>query len=108
MKILKGDQVKILIGKDNGRIGQVLACFPKKGKILVKGLNMFKKHLKASKNQSGGIIEKEASIFVSKLALVCPNCQKTTRVAYKIDKSGQKYRLCKKCNSLITSSPAKA
>jgi large subunit ribosomal protein L24 len=107
MKILKGDQVKMLIGKDKGRTGQVIACFPKKGKILVKGLNIFKKHLKASQNQSGGIVEKEASVYVSKLALICPNCQKTTRVAYKIDKSGQKYRLCKKCNSLINSTSAK-
>ena len=108
MKILKGDQVKVLLGKDKGRTGQVYLCFPKKGQVLVKGLNIFKKHLKASQNQAGGIVEKEAPIFVSKLALICPNCQKTTRVAYKIDKSGQKYRLCKKCNSLINSSSVKA
>lgn len=101
MKIIKGDQVKILIGKDKGRSGQVLVCIPKKNKVVVKGLNMFKKHVKASQNQSGGIIEREVPLQVSKVALICPNCKKATRVGYKIDKSGQKYRICKKCQSII-------
>jgi len=101
MKIIKGDQVMILLGKDKGRQGQVIACFPKKQKVIVKGLNLFKKHIKASQNQSGGIIEKEAPLYLSKVILICPNCHKNTRVAYKIDQSGQKYRLCKKCQTII-------
>ncbi len=101
MKVIKGDQVKVLIGKDKGRDGQVVICLPKKNKIVVKGLNMFKKHVKASQNQSGGIIEREAPLHVSKVALICPNCKKATRVGYRIDKSGQKYRICKKCHSII-------
>jgi len=101
MKIIKGDQVKVLIGKDKGRSGQVVVCLPRKNKIVVKGLNMFKKHIKATQNQSGGIVEREAPLQVSKVALVCPNCKKTTRVGYQVDKSGQKYRICKKCHSII-------
>ena len=101
MKIIKGDQVKLLIGKDKGRDGQVVVCLPKKNKVVIKGLNMFKKHVKASQNQSGGIVEREVPLHVSKVALICPNCKKTTRVGYQIDKSGQKYRICKKCNSII-------
>ena len=101
MKIIKGDQVKILLGKDKGRTGQVMACFPKKRKVLVSGLNLFKKHIKASENQSGGIIEKEFPLAVSKVILICPNCQKPTRVGYRIDQSGSKYRICKKCQTII-------
>jgi large subunit ribosomal protein L24 len=101
MKILKGDTVKVLIGKDKGRSGSVITGFPKKNTVTVKGLNMFKKHIKASQGKPGSIIEKERSLAVSKVILVCPNCQKTTRVGYEIDKSGDKYRICKKCKTII-------
>lgn len=107
MKIIKSDKVKILIGKDKGRIGEVIRCFPKSNQIVVKGINLYKKHLKATKEQKGGIVEKERPLQVSKVILVCPNCQKTTRVSYQIDKSGQKYRLCKKCHSLLNAKAVK-
>lgn len=102
MKIIKGDNVQVLIGKDRGRQGEVLKAFPKNETLLVKGLNLFKKHVKATQNQKGGIIEKERSIAVSKVSLVCPNCKKTARVSYQIDKTGDKYRVCSKCKSIIT------
>ena len=102
MKILKGDTVKISIGKDKGRTGEVTKSLPKKGKIVVKGLNTFKKHIKASQGNPGSIIERERSIWVSKVALICPSCKKAVRVGYQIDKSGEKYRICKKCKSIIT------
>ncbi len=101
MKILTGDTVTVLLGKDKGRQGQVLVCFPKKNKLVVKGLNIFKKHVKSSQNQPGGIIEKERPLLASKVALICPQCKKTTRVGFKLDKSGQKYRICKKCQAII-------
>ena len=107
MKIIAGDQVKILLGKDKGRTGQVLASFPQKRKLVVSGLNLFKKHVKASQNQSGGIIEKEFPLAVSKVILICPHCQKPTRIGYKIDKSGQKYRICKKCQAIINTKTSK-
>jgi len=107
MKIIKSDKVKILIGKDKGRVGEVVRVFPKKDQIVVKGMNLFKKHVKPSQNQKGGIVEKERPLLVSKVALVCPNCQKTIRVGYEIDKSGHKYRVCKKCHTLLTGKTVK-
>jgi large subunit ribosomal protein L24 len=103
MKILKGDKVKILIGKDKGREGEVIKSFPKKSSIVVQGLNIFKKHVKPSQNRPGSIVEKERPFYISKVALICPECKKTTRVGYKIDKSGTKYRICKKCQAIINS-----
>lgn len=102
MKIIKDDQVKIVLGKDKGRTGRVLVCFPKKRKLIVSGLNLFKKHVKASQDQPGGILEKEFPLDVSKVILLCSHCQKPTRVSYQIDKSGQKYRICQKCQAIIT------
>ena len=104
MKILKNDKVKVLIGKDKGREGLVVKSFPKKSTLVVKGLNIFKKHVKPSQNQPGKIIEKERPFHISKLMLICPECKRPTRVGYKIDKSGAKYRICKKCQAIINSS----
>ncbi len=103
MKILKGDKVKILIGKDKGREGEVVKAFPKKDQVLVKGLNLYKKNIKPSQGKPGSIIEKERAIGVSKVALICPNCKKTIRVAYEIDKSGEKSRICRKCKTILSS-----
>lgn len=102
MKLIKGDHVKILIGKDKGRSGKIIRTLPKKGQVVVEGLNKFKKHLKPSASgQSGRIIEKERPLDSSKVILICPHCQKPTRIAYQLDKSGNKYRLCRKCQSVI-------
>ncbi len=105
MKIIKGDTVKIISGKDKGRQGQVVATSPKILKVTVKGLNLFRKHIKSQKGQKGGIIEKERPLNIAKVALICPNCQKITRVGYQIDKSGSKYRLCRRCHQIIQSAP---
>lgn len=102
MKILTGDKVKVLIGKDKGRVGEVIKTFPKTGQIVVKGLNLFKKHLKPNKDQKGGIIEKERPLLSSKVILLCPGCQKLVRVAYSVDKNGNKLRLCRKCKTPLT------
>lgn len=101
MKIQKGDQVEIIIGKDKGRSGEVLRVFPKTSRILIKGLNLFKKHIKPSNGQKGTIIEKERALLVSKAMLICPNCHKKIRVSYSIDKSGAKSRFCRRCQSVI-------
>lgn len=102
MKIIKGDKVEIIIGKDKGRSGEVFNTLPKSGKVFVKGLNIVKKHIKPSQGQKGRLVEKEAPLAVSKVILICPNCQKKTRVAYKISENGTKSRICKKCQALIT------
>jgi large subunit ribosomal protein L24 len=103
MKIQKGDKVEVLIGKDKGRSGEVLHVFAKSEEIVIKGLNLFKKHLKPTQGQKGGIIEKERPLKASKTMLLCPNCQKRIRVAYSIDKNGDKSRICRKCKSIIVS-----
>lgn len=104
MKIQKGDKVEIMIGKDKGRNGEVLRVFSKSQEIVVKGLNLFKKHIKPSQGQKGSILEKERPILASKTMLICPSCGKKIRVAYSIDKNGDKSRICRKCKSLIPSS----
>lgn len=107
MKIIKGDKVLLTIGKDKGRSGEVLVVFPKINRVVVKGLNIFKKHVKAQKGQKGGIIEKERALDASKVMILCPNCQKPSRIAYELDKSGAKHRLCKKCHQLLDSKSSK-
>ena len=107
MKIIKGDTVKVMIGKDKGRDGQVIAVYPKKDSVLIKGLNLFKKHIKGQQGQQGGIIEKERALLASKVMVVCPSCKKLTRVAFQIDKTGQKTRICRKCKSLLNQVKAK-
>ena len=101
MKILKGDTIKILIGKDKGREGLVVKTMPKKDKVVVKGLNLYKKCIKPSQGKPGSIIQKERAITVSKVGLICPDCKKTIRVAYLIDKSGEKSRICRKCKAIL-------
>lgn len=104
MKIVKGDKVEIMIGKDKGRSGEVLRVFSKSEEIVIKGLNMFKKHVKPTQGQKGGIVEKERPIKASKVMLICPSCGKKIRVAYSIDKNGDKSRICRKCKSIIVAS----
>ncbi len=101
MFIKKGDTVKVLSGNDKGKTGEVLEVIPKTQKIVVKGVNVRKKHVKPKKQgEEGGIISLECAIHSSKVNLVCPKCGKTTRVGYVIDKDN-KVRVCKKCGEKI-------
>ncbi len=101
MKIKKGDTVEILSGNDRGKTGEVLEVIPKTQKIIVKGINIRKKHVKPRKQgEEGGIIPVECAIYSSKAAVVCPKCGKATKIGYKIEKE-QKVRVCKKCDTVI-------
>jgi len=100
MKIQTGDTVKVLIGKDKNRQAKILKVLSG-SKAIVDGLNVVKKHLKASSAGGGGLVDKSVPLALSKLILICPNCQKPTRVGFQIDQSGQKYRICKKCQKII-------
>ncbi len=101
MKIRKGDTVKVLSGNDKGKTGEVLEVIPKTQKIIVKGINIRKKHIKPRKQgEEGGIIPSEFSIHSSKVAVVCPKCGKATRIGYSIEKD-EKVRVCKKCGENI-------
>ena len=98
LKIKKGDRVQVLTGKDRGKTGTVTRSLPTVGKLIVDGVNVAKKHQKATKaTMQGGIIDKDMPLPVANVALLCPTCGKATRVGYKIDGDGTKVRVCKKC-----------
>ena len=101
MKIKKGDNVKILSGKDRGKAGKVSRVLPDAGKALVEGLNLVKKHIRPRKQgEKGQRVSVPAAIDISSLMLVCPKCSKATRVGFKISEKN-KFRICKKCGSEI-------
>ena len=102
MKIKNGDQVVVIAGKDKGKRGEVLAAMPQEHKVVVSGVAVAKKHQKAAgPNQQGGIVEKEAKIDVSNVALVDPTGDKATRVGYKFLDDGTKVRFAKKSGEVI-------
>ena len=102
MKIRKGDRVQVLAGKDRGKTGTVTFAYPARGKVVVDGLNVAKKHQKPTRNtMQGGIIDKEMPMPVSNVAIVCPSCGKPTRVGYRFEPDGTKVRICRKCEGDI-------
>ncbi|MBI4096151.1 MAG: 50S ribosomal protein L24 [Candidatus Levybacteria bacterium] len=101
MKLKKGDSVKIVSGKDKGKIAKIEKVFLKLEKVLVTGINQYKRHLKArSQNQPSEIVTVTKPLSLSNVALVCPHCKLQTRVGFKIEKSG-KIRVCRKCDKKI-------
>jgi large subunit ribosomal protein L24 len=99
-KIRKGDTVKVLSGKDRGSIGKVKHVYPG-GKILVEGVRIAKKHMRARRATTpSGIVEMESPIHVSNVLLMCSNCGEPTRVEYQVVE-GRKIRACKKCKEVI-------
>ena len=101
MRVKKGDTVKVLSGKDKGKTGEVLEILPKTNKIVVKGINIIKKHTKPRKQgEEGGILSMEGAMHVAKVAAVCPKCGKATKIGYSEEK-GEKVRVCKKCGAKL-------
>lgn len=102
MKIHKGDTVSIITGKDKGKKGKVEKVDEKNKTVLVPDTNMYKRHVRKSEQfPQGGIIDLPRSLDVAKVALVCPKCNKITRVGYRtID--GIKKRVCRKCDAVVT------
>lgn len=101
MKIKKNDTIKILVGKDKGKTGKILKVFPKESKVLVEGLNLYKKHVRPKKQgEKGQIILLPRQINASNVAIVCSSCGRTTRIGYKIE-GKNKTRICKKCEAAI-------
>jgi large subunit ribosomal protein L24 len=98
LRIRKGDRVRVLTGKDRGKEGEVSRAMPAEGKVIVDGVNVAKKHQKATRaTMQGGIIDKDMPIPVANVALVCPTCGAATRVGYRIEPDGTKVRVCRKC-----------
>ena len=101
LNVKKGDTVVILSGKDKGKQGKIIQAMPKKAEVVVEDINKVKRHSKPShKAPQGGIITKEMPLNVCKVQLICPSCNKPTRVAHKIV-DGKNRRACKKCGEII-------
>jgi large subunit ribosomal protein L24 len=100
-KIKKGDKVVVLTGRDKGRTGEVFQVMPKEERALVRGVNLVKRHQRQTMNQEGGIIQKEAPIQLSNLALADPKDGKPTRVGFKVLDDGRKVRFAKRSGDLI-------
>ncbi len=101
LKIKKGDQVIVITGRDRGKTGEVFEVMPKESRLKVRGVNMVKRHTKASGAQQGGIVEKEATIHVSNVAHVDPKTQKATRVGFKFLADDRKVRFAKRSGEII-------
>lgn len=101
MKLKKGDEIIITLGKDSGRRGKIDHVDVKSDTVLVPGLNVFKRHMKRRDEKNpGGIVDFPRPLSPAKVALICPKCKKQTRVGYSLS-GKEKHRVCKKCGQLI-------
>jgi large subunit ribosomal protein L24 len=99
----KGAIVRVIAGTDKGQEGEVLQVLPKERRIIVKGVRMITRHLRPSaKHREGGIVQQEGPIHISNVLLVCPECDRPTRVGFVITESGEKLRQCKQCQKTFT------
>ena len=98
----KDDKVKVVTGKDNGKIGKVLRVLKKKERVLVENINIIKRHTRPSaQNRQGGIVESEAPIHWSNVMLMCNKCITPVRIKMKRLDDGKKVRMCGNCNEVI-------
>jgi len=103
MKIRKGDSVIVLTGRDKGKKGEIIRSLPEKNRVVVRGINVVKRHQSPSADSPGGIQEKELPIHVSNLALIDPKSGGATRIGYKHLDDGRKVRFAKKSGEMIDS-----
>jgi large subunit ribosomal protein L24 len=109
LKIRKGDRVVVLTGKDKGKTGEVVRVLPAESRLVVQGVNMVRRHTKPSRENTGGIVEKEATIHISNVAHIDPKSNKPTRVGYKfIEAKGKgekprKVRVARRSGEVIDS-----
>jgi large subunit ribosomal protein L24 len=102
-KVKKGDRVVMLAGKDKGKSGEVMQVYPKDKRVIVSGVNMVKRHTAPSQTNTGGIVEKEASVHVSNVAHLDPKDDKPTRVGFKMLDGDRKVRYAKRSGEVIDS-----
>ncbi|MEO1193080.1 MAG: 50S ribosomal protein L24 [Pseudomonadota bacterium] len=100
-KIKKGDQVVILAGKDKGARGEVMTVLPKESRVVVTGVNIIKRHTRQSPRDPGGIVEREAPIHLSNVALIDPESDRPTRVGFRTDDAGRKIRVARRSGVAI-------
>ncbi|MCR5833752.1 MAG: 50S ribosomal protein L24 [Selenomonadaceae bacterium] len=101
LHVKKGDTVVVLSGKDKGKQGKVITSMPTAGKVIVEGVNKVKRHSKPSlKTPQGGIVTKEMPMPACKVQVICPACNKPTRIGHK-EVAGKNVRVCKKCGEVV-------
>ena len=103
LHVRRNDQVEVRSGKDRGKRGKVLRVISARERAIVERVNMIKRHTRPDpqKNIKGGVVEREGSLHVSNLVVVCPECDKATRVRHKILSDGRKVRTCAACEAVV-------
>jgi large subunit ribosomal protein L24 len=100
-KIRKGDRVIVVTGRERGKTGEVLRVLRADDRVLVQGVNMIKRHTRPGQASPGGIIEREATLHISNVALIDPNSQEATRVGYRVLDDGRKVRFARRSGEMI-------
>jgi large subunit ribosomal protein L24 len=100
-RIKKGDNVMVITGKDKGKTGEVLNILPAQQKVVVRGVNIIKRHTKPSQTAPGGIVERENAIHLSNVALIDPTSNKATKIGFRILEDGRKVRFSKSSNEIL-------
>jgi large subunit ribosomal protein L24 len=101
MKIKKGDKVKVIYGKDEGKEGVVERAYRKQNTIIIPGINVYKRHIrKSEKMPKGGIVDVPRPLDIAKVMVICPKCKKAVRIGWNIE-GNKKLRICKRCASSI-------
>jgi large subunit ribosomal protein L24 len=103
LAVKKNDQVVVISGRDRGKRGRVLSVVPDKGRVVVEGVNLIKRHTRPNpqRNIKGGIVEREAGLNASNVQLVCPECGAPTRVGRRLLDDGRRVRYCVKCKGVV-------
>jgi large subunit ribosomal protein L24 len=105
LSIKRNDTVEVIAGKEKGKRGKVLIVLPARQRVVVERVNFIKKHQRPTqKVRQGGIIEREGSLHVSNVMLVCGKCSKATRTGVQVLSDGRRVRVCKKCNEIVDKS----
>ena len=101
--VKKGDEVVVLAGTEKGKRGKIIEVQRAKERAIVEGVKMIKRHTRPNpqKNIQGGIVEREASVHISNVAIFCKNCKKPTRLGSQVLADGRRVRICKKCSNAI-------
>ena len=102
LQIRKNDIVKVISGREKGKVGRVLKVDREKARVLIEKLNMVKRHIKPGKaHPQGGIVEKEAPLSYSNVLVMCDKCNKPTRISMAVDGAGKRSRVCKRCGDVL-------
>ncbi|HJX74666.1 MAG TPA: 50S ribosomal protein L24 [Candidatus Deferrimicrobiaceae bacterium] len=102
LHIRKNDIVRVMVGKEKGKVGRVLKVDRDAGRVFVEKINMVKRHVKPGKtNPKGGIVEKEAALSYSNIMIMCDKCNKPTRISMMVEDSGERHRACKRCGDVL-------